>query len=141
MSKFALSQRSYFRLWRVHPSIIRVLEDAIDLTAIDFGVAYMGGFRTEDEQRQLFIQGVSKADGEIHMSKHQTGDAVDLIIFVDGKALDPKEEHYTEMLCVVAGVVLSSAKRLGVPMKWGGDWGKGDVRSNKSFDPYHFEFL
>ena len=139
MSKFALSQRSYFRLWKVNPKIVRILEEAIEVTPFDFGVAYMGGFRTAEEQRQLFIEGVSKADGEIHISRHQTGDAVDLIIFAGGFPIPLDEPDYVHMQCAVAGCVLTVAKRLNIPLRWGGNWGKEDIREVEFFDPYHFE--
>jgi hypothetical protein len=43
------------------------------------------------------------------------------------------------MQCAVAGCVLTVAKRLNIPLRWGGNWGKEDIREVEFFDPYHFE--
>jgi peptidoglycan L-alanyl-D-glutamate endopeptidase CwlK len=133
--KFILSDRSLQRLKGVNPKLIDVVLLAIRRTPIDFGVAYMGGTRTAEEQYQLFKEGLSNCDGYIKISKHQMGDAVDLIAFVGSKAVDNKE-----MLCVIAGVMFACANELGVDIRWGLDWNKNaDIRDNKFNDQYHFE--
>jgi peptidoglycan L-alanyl-D-glutamate endopeptidase CwlK len=110
---------------------------AIRRTPVDFGVAWMGGMRTSEEQNQLFKEGYSKCDGYEKISKHQTGDAVDLNVFVGNKIVENKE-----MLCVVAGVMFACASEQGVNLRWGLDWNKnGDIRDNKFNDMYHFEIV
>jgi len=132
---FKLSDRSLQRMRGVNPKLINVILLAIRRTPIDFGVAWMGGLRTPEEQNQLFKDGYSQCDGYEKLSKHQSGNAVDLNIFVESKFVDNKE-----MLCVVAGVMFACASELNVKLRWGLDWNEnGDIRDNKFNDQYHFE--
>ena len=101
---YKLSDRSLNRLKGVNKKLIDLLLLAIKRTPIDFGVAWMGGIRTPEEQSQLFKEGYSKCDGYEKISKHQSGNAVDLNVFVGAKMVDNKE-----MLCVVAGVMFACA--------------------------------
>ena len=134
---FKLSDRSLNRLKDVNQKLINLLLLAIRRTPIDFGVAYMGGMRTAEEQNQLFIEGYSQCDGYEKLSKHQSGEAVDIIIFVGDKVVENKE-----MSCVVAGVIFSCASELNIKLRWGLDWNmNGDIRDNKFNDMYHFELI
>jgi len=134
---FYLSQRSLDIAKDCNPLIIALIKLAIVKTPIDFGVAWMGGKRTAQEQYQLFKDGKSEKDGYIKPSKHQSGDAIDLIAFVGNKAIDNKE-----MLCVIAGVMFTCAAELGINLRWGLDWNRnGDIRDNTFNDQYHFEIV
>tara|TARA_B110000902_G_scaffold207400_1_gene236383 strand:+ start:79 stop:438 length:360 start_codon:yes stop_codon:yes gene_type:complete len=107
--------------------LVDVVELAITLTNIDFGVPETGGLRTVQDQAQLFTSGKSKADGRIHKSYHQTGRAVDVFAYVNGKA-----SYNTEHLAMVAAAMLQSASQLNIELKWGGHF--------RSFtDMPHFE--
>ena len=77
---YTLSGRSLEKLEGVKPELVKVVKRAIELTKIDFGVIY--GLRSEEEQQKLFDAGKSQT----MKSKHLTGDAVDLMAYVDGKA-------------------------------------------------------
>jgi peptidoglycan L-alanyl-D-glutamate endopeptidase CwlK len=135
--KYTLSQRSLDRAKDVNIKLINLIMLAIRRTPIDFGVAYMGGKRTAEEQNQLFKEGFSQRDGYELISKHQSGDAIDLNVFVGAKIIDNKE-----MLCVIAGVMFSCAEELNMEIRWGLDWNSnGDIRDNKFNDQYHFELV
>lgn len=137
MSKYTLSERSLKRMEGVESDLQKVVQMAIGRTPVDFGVAWLGGFRTPEEQNQLFKDGHSKCDGYAKLSKHQFGEAVDLQVFVGGTAVKSEK-----MQCVVAGVVASCACALGVNIRWGGDWDSdGDMRDNTFNDLYHFEII
>lgn len=134
---YKLSERSLHRLTGVNYHLIDLCLLAIKRTPIDFGIAYMGGLRTTEEQNQLFMDGFSKCDGKTHISKHQTGEAVDLLAFVGCRPVDNKE-----MSCVIAGIMFACASELGIKIRWGLDWnGNGDIRDNKFNDAYHFELI
>lgn len=109
------SQRSLMRLEGVDERLVEVLERAINVTKIDFGIPPYGGVRTPEEQALLFKEGKSKADGYLKKSKHQDGKAVDVYAYVDGKASWEKEH-----LALVACAILESASRLGYRLRWGG---------------------
>jgi len=132
---FELSERSLKRMEGLDNALIDVVKLAITRTPIDFGVAYMGGMRTAEEQNQLFKQGASQCDGYLKLSKHQSGLAVDLNVFVGNTMVSNKE-----MLCVIAGVMFSCASERGIKLRWGLDWNmNGDIRDNKFNDMFHFE--
>ena len=52
---FKLSNRSKGKLEGVHPDMVAVVERAIELTKVDFGVTY--GVRTVEEQEKLVASG------------------------------------------------------------------------------------
>ena len=132
---FKLSKRSEDRMTGLNHKLINVVRLAITRTPIDFGVAYQGGYRTAIEQFQLYTDGYSKCDGYKILSKHQSGNAIDLNVFVKNTLVENKE-----MLCVIAGVMFSCAAELGIKLRWGLDWNQnGDIRDNTFNDQYHFE--
>lgn len=135
--KYKLSERSLTRAKDVNIKLINLILLAIRRTPIDFGVAYQGGKRTAEEQNQLFKEGYSKCDGYEILSKHQSGDAIDLNVFVGAKVVENKE-----MLCVISGVMFACAEELNMEIRWGLDWNKnGDIRDNIFNDQYHFELV
>ena len=115
---FKLSVRSLSKLSGVDPSLIAVVERAIELTKVDFGVIY--GMRTEEEQKKLVAAGKSQT----MKSKHLVGRAVDLMAYVDGKGC--WELNVYDDLCDAMKV---AAEELGVAIKWGAAWSEGDIRT------------
>jgi len=124
---FKLGQNSLNNRAGVDPRLIEISDLAITLSNIDFGIPSTGGLRTTEDQAQLFTAGVSKADGRKNKSYHQTGKAIDVYAYVDGKASWDKLH-----LALIAAVMLQAAAQLGYRLKWGGNW--------KSWQDYpHFE--
>ena len=124
---FSLGKKSIENLIGVDDDLIDIVELAIEITKVDFGIPSTGGYRVEAEQAKLFTAGLSKADGRVNKSKHQTGRAVDVFAYVDGKA-----SYNTEHLAMVAAAMLQSASQLNIELKWGGHF--------RSFtDMPHFE--
>lgn len=115
MNRFAFSDSSLRRLETCDPRIQEIMNIAIQHSPLDFGIPSLGGKRTADEQNKLFLDGVSKCDGHRHLSYHQSGMAVDIYAYVDGKA--SWDETY---LSVIAGHVLGVAKGLNYELEWGG---------------------
>ncbi len=99
---YKFGKTSSHRLSNCHKDIILVLNEAIKLTDIDFGVSC--GYRSIDEQQELYKQGRNKAgvivtyvDGVKIKSKHNNlpSLAVDIYAYVDGKATwDEKYLYY-----------------------------------------------
>ena len=114
---FKFSEKSLARMEGVDVRIKEVMLRAIKLSKLDFGIPEYGGLRTAEEQEVLFQTGKSKADGYNKKSYHQTGKAVDVYAYVDGKA--SWDEHH---LAMVATAVLQSASELGYSVRWGGLW-------------------
>jgi len=124
---FKLGQNSLNNLVGVDERLIDIAEVAIKLSNIDFGIPSTGGLRTEEVQAKLFGDGVSKADGVNNKSYHQSGKALDVYAYVDGKASWDKLH-----LSLIAASMLQASSQLGYELKWGGLW--------KSWQDYpHFE--
>jgi hypothetical protein len=75
---WVLSSRSRERLAGVKPDLADTVKRALELSPIDFGVSE--GKRTLERQKLLVSQGASQT----MKSKHLTGDAADLVGYLDG---------------------------------------------------------
>jgi peptidoglycan L-alanyl-D-glutamate endopeptidase CwlK len=115
---FKLSTRSLGKLEGVDSRLIDVVERAIELTKVDFGVIY--GMRTLEEQEKLVAAGKSQT----MKSNHLVGRAVDLMAYVDGKGV--WELNVYDDLC---DAMKEAAEELGTPVKWGAAWSEGDIRT------------
>jgi peptidoglycan L-alanyl-D-glutamate endopeptidase CwlK len=114
---FKLSARSQERLKGVDNRIFNIIEVALTITHVDFGIPNLGGLRTAADQRNLFKTGATKCDGIKIKSEHQSGLAFDVYAYVDGKASWDRY-HLTQ----VAAAILQAAALLGYPLAWGGNW-------------------
>lgn len=114
---FKLSARSQERLNGVDNRIFNIIEVALTITQVDFGIPNLGGLRTAADQRNLFKTGATKCDGIEIKSEHQSGLAFDVYAYVDGKASWDRY-HLTQ----VAAAILQAAALLGYPLTWGGNW-------------------
>jgi len=123
-----LGNTSKNNLKGVHPSLVKVIEEAIKNTPIDFTVT--SGVRTTNEQQALYAQGrtakgsiVTNADGVKNKSNHQAksdgyGHAIDFCPYVNGKLDWNTESNFK----IIAKHILETAKRLGISVEWGGTW-------------------
>ena len=118
-NSFKLSANSLKHLVGIDARLIELVKEAIKVSSIDFGIPSTGGLRTSTEQRALFnkIPKVSACDGLVRRSKHQDGVAFDVYAYVDGKA-SWEPEHLT----TVSKCILATAKKLDIPIKWGGNF-------------------
>jgi peptidoglycan L-alanyl-D-glutamate endopeptidase CwlK len=139
---FKLSKTSLRNLDGVHPELVGVVKLAIQITKVDFGVS--DGYRTQEQQNKLYRQGrsepgdiITNIDGYDKKSNHQSGNAVDVFAYVDGKP--SWDEHHLSM---VACAMLEAAVRCGVNLRWGGLWsskGKKKYGVEHGWDMPHFE--
>lgn len=95
----------------VHPDLRRVMDRALQITAIDFRV--IEGLRTVARQRQLVASGASQT----MRSRHLTGHAVDIAPLVGGVI-----RWDWPLFHRLAPGVKQAAIDLDVPLTWGGDW-------------------
>jgi peptidoglycan L-alanyl-D-glutamate endopeptidase CwlK len=120
---FSLSQKSKEKLEGVDIRLIRLVEQAIKETTVDFSV--LEGLRTPERQQQLVNDGFSQT----MKSKHLTGHAVDLGAIVDGK-LSWDKQHYP----AIAEAMKKAAAEQNIKIRWGGDF-------KSFFDGPHFELM
>lgn len=130
---FRLGARSKKRMVGIDPRLIEIVERAIQITVLDFGVPEYGGLRTTDDQALLFARNVSKADGVNDRSNHQDGNALDFY------AIDPdtgKASWEIPHLALVACALLQAASELGYRLKSGVLWGRGPYRKGFTDMPH-----
>jgi peptidoglycan L-alanyl-D-glutamate endopeptidase CwlK len=113
---FKLSQTSLNRLKGVDPKLVKVVERAIELSTVDFGVTE--GLRTVETQKKYVAAGKSQT----MKSKHIEGKAVDLVAYVDGKV-----SWELNLYDNIADAMAKAAKESGVPLKWGAAWNVPDI--------------
>lgn len=114
---FEFSKRSLGVLSKVDYRLQAVILEALSESSIDFGIPSTGGLRSAAMQQELFLAGKSKVDGHDKKSYHQSGKAIDVYAYVDGKA-SWDEEH----LALIADTVKRVARRMNIDITWGGDW-------------------
>ncbi len=120
---FSLSNRSKSKLEGVHPDMVKVVEAAIELTKIDFGVTY--GVRSVEEQKKLVASGRSQTMKSKHLIQ-DTGysHAVDVVAY-DGSDVVWEINVYDD----ICDAFKKAAETHGVSVKWGAAWSEGDIRS------------
>lgn len=121
----------------VHPDLVLIFSESIKDSPIDFGIPGDGGVRTTMRQYEMYLDPMIKTncDGHENKSLHQIregevhGRALDFYAYVNGKASWEKEH-----LCLVAGVIMATAKRLRregkikIEIEWGGTFGSSNFK-------------
>ncbi len=121
---FSLSSRSRGKLEGVHPDMVAVVETAITLTKVDFGVTY--GVRSVAEQEKLVAAGRSQTMKSKHLVQEDSGysHAVDVVAY-DGSDVVWEINVYDD----ICDAFKKAAELHGVSVKWGAAWSEGDIRS------------
>jgi peptidoglycan L-alanyl-D-glutamate endopeptidase CwlK len=117
----SLNTVSMSRLKEVKPDLQKLVLEVAKRSSINFVIT--DGVRTKLRQEELFKTGKSRTMN----SKHLTGDAVDVAIIVNNKAVWDKQS-YTNLSVIFKEV----AKELGIGIRWGGDF-------RNFFDGPHYE--
>lgn len=120
---FRLSQRSLDRLEGVHPDMAAVVERAIQLTEVDFGVTQ--GVRTLDEQKANVAAGRSQTMKSKHLLQDDGfSHAVDVVAYVG-----PDVSWELNLYDDICDAFKQAAEEIGCSIKWGAAWSEGDIRS------------
>jgi len=120
----------------VNQRLIDLFNLALSRSPVDFGIAYMGGFRTDEQQNELFKAGVSKCDGYEKKSRHQFGEALDLIPYVGGQYLLPSIYH-NKYYFIIFGVIYAASIELNIPIRFGANWDGDEIWiDDQNFDDY-----
>lgn len=121
---YTLGQKSRKNLEGVHPSLVKIVHLAIELTSQDFTV--YEGVRTLERQKKLVASGASKTLRSMHIpgpdrlgGPDTWGHAVDLVPWIDGA---PRWEWGP--IYPIATAMQAAAKALGHGnhLCWGGVW-------------------
>ena len=105
----------------------------------------LSGKRSAEEQAQLYAENRSQRDGVRKKSMHQLGLAVDVapypVLWPDEVGIcQAEKEHRLKRFHVFAGFVLGMAQKMGIDLRWGGDWDEDWIYNDQKFhDLPHFE--
>lgn len=128
----SLTDRDVLRLDGVHADLVRVVRIASEMTPL----MVIEGLRTRERQAELYAIGRTKPGHPVTWtmhSRHCDGMAVD----VGPVPLDWKDR---KAFLAVAGAMFAAAQRVGVTLRWGGDWdGDGVYGERGESDLPHFE--
>lgn len=113
---FSLGPASRSRLANVHPDLVKVVERAIQISAVDFTV--MQGARSLADQAKAVAARVSKTMNSKHLIQPDGyAHAVDLVPWIDGKP----EWDWQGCYAIAAAMRLAASDH-GVKLRWGGVW-------------------
>jgi peptidoglycan LD-endopeptidase CwlK len=116
MGKFNFSERSLNNLKGVHPDLVKLMTQSLEVSPIDFAI--LEGLRSPERQQEVIAQGASWTKN----SRHLTGHAVDIGAVIEGHivwSLDPYQR--------LSKIIKKVAEDLSIQIEWGGDWPKVDA--------------
>ena len=113
---FKLSKRSRERLFGVNLKLVAVVNRAIELTTVDFGVTE--GLRTVETQEAYVKAGKSQTMN----SKHIGGNAVDLVAYINGGV-----SWELNLYDNIAEAMRTAAIENDLPLRWGAAWNVPDI--------------
>ena len=111
------------RLEGVHPDMTAVVERAIKLSKVDFGVTQ--GVRTLEEQKANVAAGRSQTMRSKHLLQDDGfSHAVDVVAYVG-----PDVSWELNLYDDICDAFKEAAKEVGCSIKWGAAWSEGDIRT------------
>lgn len=128
----SFSKASLQRLHTCHPD----LQVLLNIVVREFDCTVLCGHRSKAEQHAAFALGNSKLDWPFSKHNKIPSEAVDVAPYIPGRGIviKPAQVYY------FAGWVMARARRLYIPIRWGGDWDKDkDVQDQTFNDLCHFE--
>lgn len=136
MGEYKFGKASMDRYLTIHKDLQKVAFQSLKLGLMDFAIVC--GFRSAADQDKAYDNGKSKVKWP--NSKHNPcpSRAMDLAPYINGK-LSWNWYHCS----VLAGIVLATAKHLGIELRWGGNWDRdGEPITDQDFqDLCHFELV
>lgn len=105
---------------------------------LDWGVGPDGGKRTAQRQNEIFKTGASKCDGYKDVSYHQSGLALDLVPYIDGKFTWNSEAAFIKIATLMFKAFKQLKDKGDIPkstfLHWGGFWKAVDKNKNGKMD-------
>lgn len=130
---FSFSSNSLNNLASADPRLQQLCHTVIQLGLTDFSV--ITGHRDEEAQNKAFAEKKSKLRWPNSKHNSYPSLAVDLLPYPTG--WDKREPFY-----YLAGLMMSTASFLHIPLRWGGDWNQNGNLFDQSFlDLAHFEIV
>lgn len=125
------STRSSDRLETCVPPIQIVCRELVR----EFDNSVICGYRNAWDQNQAYLSKNSKVQWPNSKHNEYESEAIDLVPY-------PTMWDDINQFYIMAGHILSIAKRHGIKLRWGGDWDSdGDLTDQKFMDLGHWEFV
>ena len=122
-------QKSRERLATCHEDLQKVFNEVIKV--VDCSV--LEGHRDERRQAKLYAEGKTKVNYPMGRHNSKPSRAVDVVPY-------PVDWEDRERFHLFSGFVLGVASRMGIPLRWGGDWNMNFRVDDNKFDDFpHFE--
>ncbi len=132
---YHFSKPSLDRLHTCDVHLQELMMTALKLTPMDFTI--LQGYRSLEEQWQLFSEGKTKIDGVTQLSNHNhtPSRAVDVAPW-------PIDWSDMERFRFLGGLIIGVAGGRGLRIRWGGNWDNdGDFKDQTFNDLPHFELM
>ena len=127
MPKFG--KRSQERLNTCDEDLIALFKEVVKY----FDCSVLEGYRGEEKQNKYFNEGKSKLKYPKGRHNRKPSNAVDVVPY-------PVDWNDREQMTYFAGFVKGVAYKMGIPIRWGGDWNNNnDLKDNNFDDLPHFE--
>lgn len=125
------SKRSQGKLDSCHPDLVRLFTAVVK----EFDCSIIEGHRGRIRQDKLYRAGASKVEYPDGGHNKCPSEAVDAIAY----PLDWGDSHRH---CYFAGYVKGVAQKMGIKIRWGGDWDNDTQVKDQTFnDRVHFELI
>ena len=143
MTTFSFGPASLRHLQTCRWELQTVAAEALRNSPYDFAITE--GHRSLERQAELFRQGLTHIDGKGEPGMHNLLPAWAFDFMPYPARIAGDDDVWTEGLWrfeVIAGVILATGRRLGIQLRWGGDWdGDGTRRDQSLHDRPHIEFI
>lgn len=129
----SFSLRSEERLMTCHPDIIRLMTEVVKV----YDISIICGHRNAQDQNAAYYAKPPNSKVKWPDSNHNVypSNAVDVVPYPD--LWDSNRQFY-----FMAGYIQSVADRLGILIRWGGNWDDDDDLDDNDFmDLAHFELI
>jgi len=115
--KFKFGPKSSKELETCHRDLRFLARYILNLGILDISV--IEGHRAKLKQDNFYYSTPQRSKVKFPDGKHnsQPSEALDIVPFINGEASWNKLH-----CCVLAGIVLTAAKHLGINIRWGGNW-------------------
>lgn len=133
---FKFGKASAQRLDELHFDLQLVAREALAMGLMDFTITE--GHRGEELQTKYFNEGKSRVQYPDGKHNKLPAEAFDGVPWIKDH-ISYNKAH----CCVLAGIILTCAKKLGVGLRWGGNWDMDEepVTDQDFQDLVHFELM
>jgi peptidoglycan L-alanyl-D-glutamate endopeptidase CwlK len=132
---YSFSHSSTTHLLTCHPDLQEVARAALLTSPVDFAITC--GHRNKFEQDKCCAEGKSKAPWPTSKHNFTPSRAMDVCPVVNGKLVWDDVQLFKDL----AHHILMTSDRLGVRLRWGGDWNMNGIEDEKWYDRPHIELV